>query len=127
MKLDSIAGLVCYVEDLNKTAVFYEALGFRFGKRTPNSLTVYLNWFWVEFCAQDLEDKAEFQKEAHLDPRGAGMFVCVKVEDVDAFYEGVVAKGLQPSSEPRNWSWGRREFVLRDPDGYKLVFFQKSK
>lgn len=34
--------------------------------------------------------------------------------------------GMKPSSEPRDWPWGRREFVLRDPDGYKLVFFKKA-
>jgi len=21
------------------------------------------------------------------------------------------------------WPWGKREFVVKDPDGYKLVFF----
>lgn len=28
MKLKSVAGIVCYVKDLNKTAKFYETLGF---------------------------------------------------------------------------------------------------
>ena len=30
------------------------------------------------------------------------------------------------SSEPEVRPTGNREFVLRDPDGYKLVFFQKK-
>jgi catechol 2,3-dioxygenase-like lactoylglutathione lyase family enzyme len=127
MKMNSISGLTCYVKDIAVTADFYEALGFRFGKRDASRLTIYLNWFWMEFVAQDEEDKSEFQKEATSDNKGAGMFVNVKVENVDEFYEGALAKGLTPSSEPRDWPWGRREFVLRDPDGYKLVFFQKSK
>ncbi len=29
MKMKSIAGINCYVKDLNKTANFYETLGFR--------------------------------------------------------------------------------------------------
>jgi len=48
------------------------------------------------------------------------------VDDADASYQEVVAKGIKPSSEPRDWPWGNREFVVRDPDGYKLVFFQKK-
>lgn len=26
---------------------------------------------------------------------------------------------------PRDWPWGNREFVLKDPDGYKLVFWHE--
>jgi hypothetical protein len=43
------------------------------------------------------------------------------IDYVDAYYRDLIAKGLKPSSEPRN-----REFVICDPDGYKLVFFNKS-
>jgi hypothetical protein len=33
---------------------------------------------------------------------------------------------MKPAGELRVQPSGRREFVLRDPDGYKLVFFQKK-
>jgi hypothetical protein len=33
---------------------------------------------------------------------------------------------MKPAGEPRVQLSGSREFVLRDPDGYKLVFFQKK-
>ena len=127
MEMKSVSGLVCYVKDIAKTADFYEALGFRIDKREADHLSVGLNWFWMDFHPQDKEDKPEFQREANLENKGAGMFVYIKVADVDAFYKGVVDKGLKPSSEPRDWPWGNREFVLRDPDGYKLVFFNKVK
>jgi catechol 2,3-dioxygenase-like lactoylglutathione lyase family enzyme len=32
-----------------------------------------------------------------------------------------------PATEPRDWEWGNREFIIKDPDGYKLCFSQKSK
>ncbi len=127
MKPKSIAGLGCYVKDINKTAAFYEALGFTTTDRKPNFLAVRLNWFWIEFIAQDSEEKTEFQKDAGADYKGAGLYINVNVEDVDDFYTGAIEKGLQPSSEPKDWPYGRREFVIRDPDGYKLVFFQKMK
>lgn len=125
MKLVSIAGIVCYVKNTKKTAKFYEAVGFKFDKREPNHVSVYLNWFWIDFHSQDKEDKPEFQKEANLKNKGAGQFLYIKVDNVDAFYKGLLKKKLKPSSKPRDWPWGNREFVIRDPDGYKLVFFQK--
>ena len=125
MKMKSISGIVCYVKDTEKTAQFYEALGFQFDKREPDHLSIYLNWFWIDFHPQDKEEKPEFQKEAKLDNKGAGLFLYIGVEDVDEFYQELLKKGLKPSNKPRDWPWGNREFVIRDPDGYKLVFFQK--
>lgn len=127
MEIKSISGITCYVKDLDKTAKFYETLGFRLGKQEGNSLTVYVNWFWITFVSQDKEDKAEFLEEANAEHKGAGTFLNLKVEKVDEYHKEVVDAGLKPSSEPRDWPWGRREFVVRDPDGYKLVFFENIK
>lgn len=126
MKMKSVAGIVCYVKDIDKTAKFYEALGFQFDKRGPDHVSVRLNWFWIDFHPQDNEDKPEFQKEANLVNKGAGLFLYISVENVDDFCKGLLLKGLKPSSEPRDWPWGNREFVIRDPDGYKLVFFKRN-
>lgn len=126
MRMKSVAGITCYVTDITKTVEFYEALGFQFKKREADHATAYLNWFWLDFLAIDQEDKPEFQKEANLSNKGAGQFLYISVEDVDEFYKGVLAKGLKPSSEPKDWPWGNREFAMRDPDGYKLVFFKRK-
>lgn len=126
MKPKSVSGYVCYVKDINKTANFYEALGFEFKRKEPNRLTTYLNWFWIDFLASDKEEKPEFKKEANSSDKGAGLYIYLSVDDVDAFYKNLVDKGLKPSSEPRDWPWGNREFVIRDPDGYKLVFFKRK-
>lgn len=123
--MKSVAGIVFYVKDTSKTADFYEKLGFTIDKREPDHLSVRLNWFWMDFHSQDKEDKPEFQKEATLEHKGAGLFLYISVDDVDEFYGGLIAKGLKPSSEPRDWPWGNREFIIHDPDGYKLVFFKK--
>ena len=124
--MKSVTGIVCYVKDINKTAKFYEALGFQFDKREPDHVSIRLNWFWIDFHPQDKEDKPEFQKEAELSNKGAGLFLYISVENVDDFYKSLLSKGLKPSNEPRDWPWGNREFVIRDPDGYKLVFFKRK-
>ena len=57
----------------------------------------------------------------------AGIVCYVKdIEKTADFYKGLIAKGLKPSSKPRDWPWGNREFVIRDPDGYKLVIFKRK-
>jgi catechol 2,3-dioxygenase-like lactoylglutathione lyase family enzyme len=107
VKIGSISGLVYPVSDLDKTAEFYETLGFRPGRRDDHQFTCYVNWFWLTFTA---------------DP---GPTLYLKVDDIDDFYGAVLAHGLTPSSEPRKDRSGRREFLLLDPEGNRLAFFTK--
>ena len=111
MKLSSIAGVVCHVDDLDEAARFYEGLGFRAGKRDGNRVTYYVNWFWVELVAGE---------------EAPGLELCIKVESVDDAYAAVVADGKEPAGEPRPGPAKRREFTLRDPDGHRLVLFEKK-
>jgi catechol 2,3-dioxygenase-like lactoylglutathione lyase family enzyme len=126
MKPNSIAGITCYVEDLSRTAEFYDAIGFRRGKESPDRVTFYVNWFFVTFIARDREEDSELRKEAELPAKGSGLFLYVKVDDVEEFHDAVVSTGMKPDGEPQVRPSGNREFVLRDPDGYKLAFFQKK-
>jgi catechol 2,3-dioxygenase-like lactoylglutathione lyase family enzyme len=118
MKVNSISGFTCDVEDLTRAGEFYESIGFRRGKEEPGRATFYVNWFFVTLVAQD--------GEAEDSTKGAGLSVYIKVDDIDEFHNGAVSQGLKPESEPELRSSGNREFSLRDPDGYKLVFFQKK-
>jgi predicted enzyme related to lactoylglutathione lyase len=117
MNVNSISGITCHVEDLGRAAEFYETIGFRRGKEEPDRVTFYVNWFFVTLVAQDRTD---------LPTKGAGLLVYIKVDDVEDFHKAVLAKGLEPAGEPERQPSGSREFVLRDPDGYSLVFFQKK-
>jgi len=116
MKVNSISGITCHVDDLDKAAEFYETIGFRRGKEEPDRVTFYVNWFFVTLVAGGQTDTPA---------KGAGVFLYVKVDDVEDFHEAVLSKGLKPEGEPERQPSGNREFVLRDPDGYNLVFFQK--
>ncbi len=129
IKMNSVSGILCFVSDLEQTVGFYKKLGFLFNERTSaDSATARLNWFWIEFVAKDKAEQSVFQKENDIDKsqlNGAGMFVHISVQNVDEFHEASMAKGLKPSCEPKDFPWGRREFIIRDPDGYKLVFFSE--
>lgn len=127
MKMKSVVGIICLVKDLEQVKQFYETLGFEFKQQMPGVYTTaYLNWFWIEFLLEDKVVTESFKEDIAVSPKGAGQYIHINVEDVDEFYHGVKAKGLEPSSPPQDFPWGRREFVLQDPEGYKLIFFSKS-
>jgi uncharacterized glyoxalase superfamily protein PhnB len=73
-----------------------------------------LNWFSVEFHQGEAKNT------------GGGAQTQLSVDDVDEFYEEVKSKGMKPESEPQDTPMKRREFILLDPDGYKLAFFTKK-
>ncbi|GAA0912600.1 hypothetical protein GCM10009557_86640 [Virgisporangium ochraceum] len=114
MKISSISGVVYPVRELDKAIEFYQTLGFRLGKRDDHQVTVYVNWFWLTLTTD----------HDHV-PAEGGPSLYLKVDDIDDYYGAVLAHGLTPSTEPRKDRSGRREFLLLDPDGNRLVFFTK--
>jgi catechol 2,3-dioxygenase-like lactoylglutathione lyase family enzyme len=115
MKPKSISALVYKVIDMDQTLKFYEGLGFRVDKNDGRVAVVYVNWFSAEFhLAGDIDDSPK-----------DGPLVLVSVE-VDTFYPAAIAAGYKPESELQKTVNGRREFSLRDPNGYLMVFFEKK-
>ncbi len=115
MKPKSISALVYKVVDMEKTIKFYESLGFKVAKNDGQIAVAYVNWFSAEFhLANDIDDSPK-----------DGPLVLVSV-DLDEFYKGAVAAGHKPESELQPTVNGRREFSLRDPNGYLMVFFEKK-
>jgi catechol 2,3-dioxygenase-like lactoylglutathione lyase family enzyme len=119
IKLNSISGITCSVKDLGRTAEFYGALGFRRGNSADGRLTCYVNWFWITFVEQDGDG-------ALVADNGQGLATCIKVDSADETYQALLAAGLKPDGEPGKRASGNREFTLRDPDGYQLIFFSKK-
>lgn len=114
MKLNSISGITFKVKDIEASASFYESLGFRMGKRDDTHATCYVNWFWVDLVAGNNTAKDD------------NTALAIKVDSADECHQDVVAQGYKPESEPEKKASGNREFVLFDPDGHQLVFFEKK-
>ena|SRR5690606_3343981 len=105
------------------TADFYRALGFDVNFES-GTVRIKLNDFTLAFMD---EKQAEIDNETGVVPKGAGIYTYVETADVDRHYEAVKANGVVPSSEPKDWSWGKREFAVKDPDGYKIIFYTPVK
>lgn len=116
-----------YVSDVAKTVEFYTKLGFQKVKEDKTSAEVYLGQVKFHFVDKETARSQDesFQKDAFGEPKGTGLYINVEVQNIDEYHRTILDKGLVPSTKPRDWPWGHREFVIRDPDRYKLVFYQK--
>jgi catechol 2,3-dioxygenase-like lactoylglutathione lyase family enzyme len=114
-----------YVSDVKKSAAFYELLGFAPKEVDKEFAAVRLGGFELHFHDKNAVPGPYFKKESLAEPKGTGLYVYVAVNKIDAYYRLLLDKGITTSTEPRDWPWGNREFVVRDPDMYKLVFYER--
>lgn len=114
-----IHSILYFVSDLERTAEFYEKLGFEVEK-SNDAVKVKLGDFTLAFMD---ESKMQINQEAGINPKGIGVFTYIEVGDINDHYKFVKENGITPSSEPKDWPWGKREFAIKDPDGYKIIFY----
>jgi uncharacterized glyoxalase superfamily protein PhnB len=107
------------VKDTERTAQFYGKLGFNTQKNT-DQVKIKMGDITLAFID---ENKTPIKNESGVEPKGTGIFTYMEVEDVDKFFQDTKNNGVIPRTEPKTWTWGKREFVVKDPDGYKFVFF----
>ena len=117
--LKSVSSLLLFVKNPKESCKFYAALGFEKFSENESSCTAKLNWFKI--LLQD-ETKVKYTQDSGVEPKGAGVFIYLSTDDVDLAHKTLIDKGLTPSSLPTDQPWGNREFGIKDPDGYKLVF-----
>jgi len=111
-----------FASDLEKSTAFYAKLGFDVIK-SEGIIRMKVGNFTL--AVMD-EKAATIQKATQSSSRGARMFLYIEVDNVDTQYEMVHENGIE-STEPKDWPWGKREFVVADPDGYNLVFYAPVK
>ncbi len=112
-----------YASNLGETAKFYERCGLPVNV-SADGVRIKLGDFTLAFIDTN---SAIIKNEAFLEPKGLGVYTYVEVDDVDAHYRTVVQNGVTVKHPPRDWPWGKREFAVKDPDGYKLVFYTPRK
>jgi uncharacterized glyoxalase superfamily protein PhnB len=52
-------------------------------------------------------------------------FAYVNVEGLDDLYRELLAKNIALIQEPSDKPWGMREFVVRTPDGHRIMFGER--
>lgn len=121
--------LIC--SDLAQSLAFYtEVLGFAVRYQRPEEQFVYLERGGAEIMLE--QSAAPRLLAGPLEyPYGRGMNLQIEVTDVDALCQSATAAGARVHI-PMEERWyragdrllGNRQFVVLDPDGYLLRFFQ---
>lgn len=110
------------VNDLEKSLVFYrDVLGFHVkerwmhdGKLGGVELVAGVVSFFV---GQDDWKKGKDRV------KGVGFRIfCTTVQNIDALAAQIKARGGKLLEEPKDQSWGTRDFAVADPDGFKITF-----
>lgn len=65
----------------------------------------------------------KFARDALSSDRGKGVYVYLHADGIDGWHAKLEKLGIKAATLPRDWPWGNREFVVKDPNGYKLCFW----
>lgn len=117
-----ITSLLFWVQENSISTKFYKKLGFDVVRANDDHSVVAIDGFKIMLVSMRDDDK--FAGDSMYSEKGRGMYVYIGVSDVDTKYKELTDLGFNPT-KPKNWQWGNREFVLKDPDGYKLCFWQQ--
>lgn len=122
--MEKVSGIILLVDNIRQSVAFYEKLDFRLIKEVPDTaITVGIDGFWIELLHKNKVVTEEYKEDAQKTDKGAGAYLQIRVEEVDAFYETVTNNGITEAPQPVNYPWNQREFTITDPDGYKITFF----
>ena len=108
-----------FVQDLARCTAFYrDTLGLEVQESTPDSVSFHMenvSFFLLEVsAAADLISSEVNALKIEGAPR---VLLAAGVEDVDAAYEKLKAKGVTFLRPPTNQSWGLRTAHFADPEG----------
>jgi lactoylglutathione lyase len=109
-----------FVKDIKRSRDFYASvLGLEFEHGNDNSASFILGPDALLVLdaggADDLLSAADVE---HDTGRGAKSVIVTSVEDVDALYDELRAKGVEFIRAPEDRWWGKRCAHFKDPDGH---------
>ncbi len=108
-----------FVRDLVGCTAFYrDTLGLEVQESTPDSVSFHMEnvyFFLLEISAA--ADLINLEANALKLEGGPRRLLAAGVEDVDAAYETLKAKGVTFLRPPTNQSWGLRTAHFADPEG----------
>jgi len=121
------------VTDLRKSLAFYiDVLGFKILFQRPEEKFAYLDIEGAGFMLEETTGPGRRFRTAPLDrPFGRGVNFQINVKDVNDLYARAQKAGFQIII-PLEEKWyrqgdkenGNQQFVVADPDGYLLRFFE---
>lgn len=119
-----------FVRDVEASSKWYQSL---IGAKSGHGGDEYEmivnedNAVLFEFHRIDGDEHGEMDIDDQI-PRGAGVLVYVEVEDVRAVYKKALDMNAAVQSEPLYIELAyHTEFVVKDPDGYRLAIYTRGR
>ncbi|MCH7810313.1 MAG: VOC family protein [Chloroflexi bacterium] len=104
------------------TRYYADTLGFTVLRMTPTDEPIFAIAYLGEAVVMFMHDRFYSGTRADLDYRGAGIDIRLMVPDVDAVYERVREAGVEVMNPIGDREYGLRDFIMRDPYGFRLRF-----
>lgn len=116
-----------FVEDVRAAVRWYEeALGFKLMRmeELAEGHAVFAIGTLFEATIMFMYDAFYAGTRSDLDYRGSGIDVRIMAPDVDEVYERVRKSGAEIVHDIGDREYGLRDFIMRDPFGFRLRFAQ---
>jgi len=113
-----------FVPDVAEATRYYaDTLGFTVMRTDPlGDEPIFAIAHLGEAVVMFMHDRFYAGTRADLDYRGAGIDVRLMVPDVDAVYNRVRKAGVELMNPIGDREYGLRDFIMRDPFGFRLRF-----
>ena len=119
------------VTNLENSLKFYKTIGFKIEYDRPENKFVFISLGKIQFMLQEISDNDKWNIIELTYPFGNGINFQLEVDNVNEIYKNLKDNNYKITFEiEENWYrqgnrlLGNKEFLIQDPDGYLLRFFE---
>ena len=119
------------VTNLENSLEFYKTIGFKIEYDRPENKFVLISLGKIQFMLQEISDNDKWNIMELTYPFGNGINFQLEVDNVNEIYKNLKDNNYKITFEiEENWYrqgnrlLGNKEFLIQDPDGYLLRFFE---
>ena len=119
------------VSDLENSLKFYKTIGFKVEYDRPENKFAFISLGEIQFMLQEISDNDKWNVAPLTYPFGNGINFQLEVSNLDEIYNNLKNNNYKITFDiEENWYrqddklLGNKEFLVQDPDGYLLRFFE---
>lgn len=119
------------VTNLENSLKFYKTIGFKIEYDRPENKFVFISLGKIQFMLQEISNNDKWNVMELTYPFGNGINFQLEVDNVNEIYKELKENNYKITFEiEENWYrqgnrlLGNKEFLIQDPDGYLLRFFE---
>ena len=119
------------VTSLEKSLKFYKTIGFKVEYDRPEDKFAFISLGKIQFMLQEVSTNDKWNLGKLTYPSGNGINFQLEVDNLDEIYNNLKKSNYKITFDiEENWYrqdnklLGNKEFLIQDPDGYLLRFFE---